>query len=558
MTKTLIRRGRVVDGSGSVSGIADVGVEGDRIVAVGPGLSVTAADCVIDARDRIVTPGFIDIHSHYDAQVLWDPTLSSSCHHGVTTVVNGNCGFSLAPLPASRRTLVLEMLRDLEDMPIETLDVSVPREIATFSEYLRTVREREPLVNFASFIGHSTIRLAVMGAEAFGREATGDEVAQMQSLVRGALEAGAVGLATKTLPGSRPSPSQFASTAETEALLQTLGRGGTGIAMFNPGGNFGLERLYEAQPRIGLPFTWIALLAMPDGSHRDRLAYHASEFARGAEVYPQVSPRPLVGACRMAMPSIFRAECVTELNALQLEGRMRLFAEPDWRDRFRREARIVGGAAVPWSDVVIRESPSSAHLVGVTLAEAGRASGRHPTDVLLDLAGADGAQTRVELTYGNSDPEEVSRLLNGPGCVLGLSDAGAHPSQMCDAVLPTALLGSWVRDRRALSLEKAIEKLTSEPARLFGFPDRGLLRQGYFADLVILDSTCVDPGPVRSVRDLPADGERMVADRPIGIDMVMVNGQVVRREKALTTGRRPGRVLSPQRVHSRGSRRRDG
>jgi N-acyl-D-amino-acid deacylase len=544
----------VVDGTGMPAKRVDVAVDGDRIAAVGPGLSADMADQVIDASGRIVAPGFIDIHSHYDAQVFWDPMLSSSCHHGVTTVVNGNCGFSLAPVAREHRGMVLEMLRDLEDMAIETLDAGVPDEVPTFAAYLDAVAELRPLLNFASFVGRSTVRLAVMGSAALDREATPAEISEMQGLVAAGLAAGAVGFATKTQPGSRPSPSQFASSAETEALLRVLGDTGAGIAMFNPGGNFDLERVYGFQKEIGRPFTWIALLAMAGGSHRDRLALHLEALAGGASAYPQVSCRPLVGACSLAMPSVLRAACITELGGCSVGERLDRFADPSWRSRFRSDVTIPGGVPVPWRQVTITESLTSPDVVGRDLASLSTGRGVDPGEFLLDLGLADRLQTRIELRFGNDDPAEVAQLLAAPGCGLGLSDAGAHPAQLCDAVLPTDLLGQWVRERKAISLETAVRTLSAEPAALLGLAGRGRLQAGYFADLVIFDPDTVAPGPIRRVYDMPADGERLLADEPSGIEHVFVNGTPIRSGSisvALDRSQRPGRVLTP--VRSAGS-----
>jgi N-acyl-D-aspartate/D-glutamate deacylase len=547
MARILISGGDVIDGTGGPPRRADVAIEDDRIVSVQPGLSRWPADEVVDATGRVVAPGFIDIHTHYDAQVFWDPALSSSCYHGVTTVVGGNCGFSLAPLAATERVRILQMLRDLEDMPYEDLDAVVPAEVPTFGAYFRQVAASRPLLNFASFVGHSTVRFAAMGAEAFEREATPAEVDVMRARVDEAMAAGAVGLATKPRPGARPSPSQYASTGETEALLRVLSERG-GVAMFNPGGRFDLDHVYGFQAEVGRPFTWIALMVMPDGSHHDQMALHRGWYEKGVDVHPQVSCRPLVGACTMALPSVLRAASITELSGAATEERLRAYADSSWRTRFRSEVTSAAGP-IRWHRVTVLDSPSAPDAIGRDLGSIAAGRGTDPADALLDLAMADRLDTRIELSYGNDDPDVVAQLLTLPGCVLGLSDAGAHPAQSCDGVLPTDLLGPWARDRGALPLETAVQKLTDEPAQLIGLTGRGRVEPGWCADLVVFDPATIAPGPIRLTRDMPAGGERLLADAPNGLDHMMVNGTWVRRDGAmldLGSDARPGRVLASQ------------
>ncbi|MCU1499914.1 MAG: N-acyl-D-aspartate/D-glutamate deacylase, partial [Acidimicrobiales bacterium] len=527
--RILIEGGMVADGTGAPLLRADIAIVDDRVVAVEPGLSADPADIILPAAGRVVAPGFVDIHSHYDAQVFWDPTLASSCHHGTTTVVNGNCGFSLAPLAAEHRPIILEMLRDLEDMRLDTLSVGVPEAFPTFAGFLDSVEAAQPLLNFAAFVGHTTVRVAAMGREAFERQATADEVDLMRTHVDAALAAGACGFATKTLPGTRPSASQFAAASETEALLDVLAQRNQGVAMFNPGGVFDHERVYAAQPGNGRPFTWIAMLAMPDGRHHAWADLHASLWGR-ADVHPQVSCRPLVGQCILLLPSVFRAACITELAGVDVDVRMRAYGDGAWRQRLRDELAVERTIQLRWDRLVIAESPSSPHVVGRDVASAGAAAGLDPVDLLFDVAIADGGRTRVTLAYGNDDPDEVARMLLIDGTVLGLSDAGAHPDQLCDAILPTDLLGGWVRDRGALSIERAVRKLSGEPAELFGLAGRGRLAPGALADVVVFDPSTVAPGPVRRLHDFPAGADHLVADGPVGMDHVLVNGVPIRRD----------------------------
>jgi N-acyl-D-aspartate/D-glutamate deacylase len=543
MAKTLIAGGLVVDGSGGEPLTGDVVIDGGRILAVGRDLPRGDVDRVIDASDRIVAPGFIDIHSHYDAQVFWDPMLSSSCHHGVTSVINGNCGFSLAPYAEEHRPIVLRMLRDLEDMYTDTLEAAVPAAVESFEDYLAAVETARPMLNFGCFIGHSTMRIATMGEAAYERPASAEELAAMKGLIDRAMAAGAMGFATKTIVGSRPSPSQFASGDETLALLKTFGAHGRGVAMFNAGGAFDLDRVYETQQEVGRPFTWIAMLAMRNGLHNEKLEMHRRWRERGAEVRPQVSCRPLSTQCRMSMPAVLRAPIMTELNAKSDAERLAAYASAQWRDQAREVVGTLTGP-IDWRDVNVLESASTPQSVGRDIASLAQERGAHPFDVLMDIAVADKLATLIMIANGNSDSAEVIKLLNAEGAVLGLSDAGAHPLQTCDAVMATDLLGNWVRGKGAMSLEAAVHKLSQEPALLMGLADRGLLAPGYFADIVVFDPKTIAPGPLRTVADLPMGRERLLAAQPTGVHHILINGRLVREDE--TTRYVPsGRMLRP-------------
>ncbi|MDG2002993.1 MAG: amidohydrolase family protein [Novosphingobium sp.] len=545
MATTLIAGGQVVDGTGREPVRADVLVEGERIVRVGSDLSARDADQTIDAGGCVVAPGFIDIHSHYDAQIFWEHELSSSCHHGVTTVINGNCGFAIAPYSRDTRGLVIEMLRDQEDMHPDVLEAALPPDLESFERYLGEVEKRGPMLNFGGFVGHSTIRIMAMGPDAFEREATPEEIAAMARLADAGLKAGAMGIATKTLPRAARTASQQATEEEVMTLLEVLRDHGRGVAMFNAGGCFDLEKVHATQQQIGRPFTWIALLAMPSGHHLQFLELHNHWRERGADVRPQVSCRPLIARNRMSMPSIMRSPLMAELNPVSEEQRIAAYADSAWRDRMRPELRSNTGERIDWNHVTLDQSASSPELQGGTLAAIGRERGVNPLDALLDLAVADRLATSFIFTYGNDDPDEVARLLNVEGAVLGLSDAGAHPEQICDAVLPSDLLGNWVRGRGALSLEAAVHKLTQEPAQLMGIGDRGQIAKGCFADITIFDPATIGPGEVRTVNDLPTGRERLLADRPAGIHHMLVNGTMIRKDQR-TTPAHCGKIIRPQ------------
>ena len=552
MDRVVIAGGKVIDGTGADAFPADVAIEGDRIVEIGPNLR---GDRHLDAGGCVVTPGFVDIHTHYDAQVFWDPALTPSCFHGVTTVVAGNCGFSIAPTRPTDRDLLGRTMEKVEDMDPECLAVGIPwEEFESFPEYLDTVRRRGATLNFAAYIGHTPLRLYVMGAEAADRIATSDEIAAMSALVEEAMEAGAAGFATSmalTHVGAdgRPIPSRVADRDELAALGAAVGRSGRGVIGVNGGEGLSFTECYELQPSLGAPITYTAVLTVPSGAHLKAMEIHREGRARGADVWPQVSCRPLSFSVNLVEPFNLNTNPVfAELMPRSLDERRAAYADPAWRQRVRDAWAERKGIPPRWDTYEIMESTAHPELVGKPLAAVADQRGADPFDTLLDL-GADERDIkalRVKTILANDDPDGIAVLLNEPGCTLGLSDAGAHVGQLCDAPLPTDLLGNWVRERDVLTLEAAVHKLTQEPADLFGFADRGVLRPGAFADITVLDPAEVGPGPVRRVRDFPADTERLTADQPTGVRHVLVNGVATRVDEAQTElSARPGRVVSP-------------
>jgi N-acyl-D-amino-acid deacylase len=550
MTNDLvIKGGTVVDGTGSPGRRADVAVTGGRITAVGPDLD---GERVVDASGSVVAPGFIDIHTHYDAQVFWDPALTPSCFHGVTTVVAGNCGFSIAPTRSEHRELIARTLENVEDMDVAALAAGIPWDFETFPEYLASVGRRGTNINFAAYIGHTALRLFAMGDDAYERTATGEEVERMQAIVREAMQAGAAGFATSgayTHRGAegKPVPSRLADRAEVEALIRAVGDVGRGVVSVAPGEPVGTRDLYELQPAAGVPFTWGAMLTMADGRHHQTLEVHRAGRARGADVWPQVSPRPL--AFSMTLQEPFTLNVNAEFGALMasgLEERRRAYADPAWRDRVRAIWKGAPGFSVPrWDTFEIMESPAHRELEGQRLTDL--AAGRDPFDVLLDLAlDEPDLGLRVRAILANDDTAEVAKLLVEDHCTFGLSDAGAHVGQLCDAPQATDLLGNWVRGRGVMPLEEAVRRLTKVQADLFGFVDRGEVRPRAWADLVVFDPATVAPGPIRRVRDFPAGSERLTADQPTGVHHVLVNGTPLVAEGTRVEGApRSGQVVRP-------------
>lgn len=552
MERVVIAGGEVADGTGARRVVGDVAVEGDRVVEVGPKLR---GDRFIDAAGCVVAPGFIDIHTHYDAQVFWDPALTPSCYHGVTTVVAGNCGFSIAPVRPTDHDLLRRTMEKVEDMDPDCLALGVPwDEFESFPGYLDAVRRRGSALNFAAYLGHTPLRLYVMGAEAGDRPATTDEIGVMVALTEEAMEAGAAGFATSmavTHVGAdgRPIPSRVADREETEALCMAVGRSRRGVIGVNGGEGFGFRDCYDLQPRLGVPITYTALLTVPTGEHLKAAEIHRRGIERGADVWPQVSCRPLSFSVNLVDPFNLNTNPVfAELMPRSIGERRAAFADKSWRQRVRDAWAAGQGLQPRWDTYEIMESGAHPELVGARLSELAETRGSDSFDTLLDLTADEGdlKALRVKAILANDDPEGIAILLNEPGCTLGLSDAGAHVGQLCDAPLPTDLLGNWVRDREVLSLEDAVHKLTQVPAELFGFANRGVLRPGAFADLVVFDPDTVSPGPLRRVRDFPAETERLTADQPAGMRHVLVNGVITRLdEEQQDVVARSGRVLSP-------------
>ena len=547
---TVIKNGRVVDGTGSPAFVADVRIEDGRITAIGDNLT---GDDVVDATGRVVAPGFIDIHTHYDAQVFWDPALTPSCYHGVTTVVAGNCGFTIAPTRAGDRDLIARTMEKVEDMDPATLNAGIPWEFETFGEYLDSIRTRGSLLNFASYIGHTALRIFVMGDEAVGRTATDDEIVRMADIVREAMDAGAAGFASSFAVTHRgadgqPIPSRWADRREIDALCAAVGDSGRGVIGVNGGENLSLPDCYELQPRIGGPITYTALLTTSQGTHLKAAEIHRAGVARGVNVWPQVSCRPLSFSQTMVEPFTLNINPVfAELMPLTLDERRAAYTDPAWRAR-AIEFWASGQVLSPrWDAFEIMEAASSPELIGRRVAHLAEEMGMSPFDALLEVTLREpDLKLRVKALLANDDVDGITMLLNTDQCTLGLSDAGAHVGQLCDAVLPTDLLGSWVRERRALTLEQAINKLTKVQADLFGFADRGVLRPGAHADVVVFDPDTVAPGPVSRVRDFPADGERLTASQPTGMHHLFVNGvEVVRDGRILDESSRPGHLVSP-------------
>jgi N-acyl-D-aspartate/D-glutamate deacylase len=540
----VIRGGTVFDGSGAPGRAADVAISGGVIREIGPNLRGRRE---LDASGCAVAPGFIDIHTHYDAQVFWDPALRPSSSHGVTTVVAGNCGFTIAPTRPEHHDVIVRTLENVEDMDPATLTAGICWEFETFPEYLELVRRRGTVLNFTAYIGHSALRLYVMGDAAYERAATAEEIERMCQLVREALETGAAGFSTSFSFAHRgvdgkPVPSRFAQRDEVESLLLTVGRVGKGVVLATPGEQCSYPDFYELQPRIGRPFTW-PLFAAPDGRHLPQLKLHEESLSRDLRVWPQVTPRPLTMQFTLADAyNLNVSEVFGELMKVSRWVRMAAYRDPSWRARASADLELAP-MKPRWETFAVSESKRFPELVGRRVSELARERGVSPLDVMCELAVAEDLETRFRAYIANDDVAAVGDLLTHDRVALGLSDAGAHVDQLCDAPLYTDLLAHWVRERGLLPLEKAVRKMSGEPADLFGFVRRGYLREGYHADVCVFDPETVGPGPTRRVRDFPAEAERLTAEEPSGMRHVLVNGVPIRsdgRSQLDSLDRRPG------------------
>ena len=538
MDDLLIRGAVLLDGSGADAARGDLAVRDGRIRAIAPSLPVDARR-VIDADGLALMPGIIDSHTHFDAQITWDPLVRPSPALGVTTAVIGNCGFTIAPCRPQDRELTMRNLTQVEGMSLDVLRQGIRWNFETFPEYLAQLRAAGHAVNLAAYVGHSSVRTWVLGADASRREATADEVGQMATLVRDAMAAGAVGLASSTSPahngeGGVPMPSRLASDAEHLALIEAMGQAGGGVYMVTKGGQMPVALLEQMSARSLRPVMIAALLhnpMNPRGVFDDLDAISAAN-ERGRRLIGQVSCCPLTMDFTLASP--YPVEGLASWKAaLGVQGAAlrSVLADPSFRAGVRAELaspavfRLFNGE---WDKVHVVEVVQQRHrgLEQRSVAEIAAEQRRDPLDVMLDLALAEDLGTTFTAQLLNSDEEAVATMLNHPHSIVSLSDAGAHLTFFNDAGFGLHLLGHWVRERRAMSLPEAVRRLTSQSALLFGMPGRGLLRQGHAADLLLFDPATVGRGPKRRVFDLPGGAPRLTTDA-VGVHGVWVNGAQV-------------------------------
>ena len=556
MIDLVFRDALLVDGSGAEPVRGDLAVDAGRIVAVGRGLDLPARR-VVDASGLALMPGIVDSHTHFDAQITWDPTLSPSPALGVTTAVIGNCGFTIAPCRPADREITMRNLTQVEGMSIDALRAGIDWGFETFPEYLAQLRDAGSVANVAAYVGHSSVRTWVMGGDAAKRAATPGEIAQMQAIVRDAMAAGAVGFASSTSPahngeGGLPMPSRLASDEEMAALVSAMAESGRGVYMLTKGGHTPVPFLESLAAGSGRPVMVAALLhngVNPGAVFKDLEAIAAAN-GRGHRMLGQVSCCPLTMDFTLASPYPVEG-LVAWKPALGKAGAelKAVLADRAFRDGVRAELRTATTFRLfnsEWDKVHVVETrlPAHARLEQRSIAEIAAEAGRDPLDTLLDLAIEEDLATVFTAQLLNSDEEAVGRMLNDPHSIVSLSDAGAHLTFFNDAGFGLHLLGHWSRDLGKMSLQEAVRRLTSHPAGVFGFEGRGLLREGFAADLLLFDPKTVGRGPKRRLHDLPAGAARLTTDA-VGVLGVWVNGeQVADAGGLLQAAPRAGRLLT--------------
>jgi N-acyl-D-aspartate/D-glutamate deacylase len=559
MLDCVIRGGSVIDGSGSPRRRADLGIRDGRIVAIGQ-IAEDAA-VAIDATGKIVAPGFVDIHTHYDAQGFWDGTLSPSPFHGVTTVVGGNCGFSIAPLDDQAGDYLMRMLARVEGMPLESLQQGVPWNWTSFGEYLAALDGRLS-INAGFMVGHSALRRVVMGDAAVGSEATPDQLRAMVALLERSLSEGGLGFSSTNAPThndaeGQPVPSRHATPDEFVALAGALkSHPGTSLEFLPTIGEFSeqhKELMTKMSLAAGRSLNWnvLAPSTFNAGLHENQLSAGDYAAARGAKIVALTLPQMMTLRINLHSGFIFDAfPNWPELIALPIEERKRALADPAVRRRLDEGAHSEGAgvmrALAVWENMRIDETfcDETAGHAGRTLGEIAEERGGSAFDALCDIAIADDLRTSFMPNIPGDDDASWklrAEVWQDPRAMIGASDAGAHLDMIDTFTASTALIGPAVRDRGLLTLEDAVHKLSDVPARLYGIRERGRLEAGWHADVVVFDEARVGPGPVHTRKDLPAGAGRLYACAE-GIEHVLVGGvEVVRGQEA--TAARPGTVL---------------
>jgi N-acyl-D-amino-acid deacylase len=551
----LIKNGRIVDGSGMPSFRGDVAVKDGRIVELGK-LS-GAAGRTVDAQGQVVAPGFVDNHCHYDAQVTWDPLCTFSPEHGATTVIFGNCSLSLAPVRRGQEERMAEFLSYVEAIPMEVLR-TVEFDWETIPQYMDRL-DQNLGVNIGNMIGHSAVRYYVMGDDCQKRDATEAELKAMQAAVRDGMQAGALGLSVSREPGHYDPqgvriPALWAPEDEIFALGDVLRELGTGLIQVGGGRyvemkNQMMARLSEATGRT-VVYNSLSQTVRRPNEWRELMARVDETAAKGIRAYPMCSTNRVTQHFTMRNSQVFRGLPTWHPILLASDDeKLRAYSDPAVRQKLHEEAvekiaeQAVGLSRTWWDYITVHQPvlDKNQPLQFKTLGQVAKLQGKRVINAFLDLVVEENLDTVFLQAENNIDDEAMEKILNYPNSILGLSDGGAHVQFHGGAGFSTRLLAEWVREKQIMSLEQGVRRLTFDSASTFGLYDRGLLRPGMAADIVIFDPDTVRPLPETIVHDFPAGGWRIKEDAQ-GIYMTVVNGQVL-LEEGRHSGALPGRVL---------------
>ena len=550
----IIKNGTIVDGTGAARYQADIAVANGKIAEIGK--ITDGAKQTIDASDLVVAPGFVDPHTHYDAQICWDPLITSSSWHGVTSLIMGNCGVGLAPCKPEVRDIAAWDLVNVEAIPFDVLAKGIKWEWETFPQYMDAAAKRGSGINLGFLAPLTPFRHFVMGEESMDRAATPDETAKIKALIKEAVVAGAMGFTTSFIAQhigykGRPLACRQASMDEFKAYsnaLKELGKGSIELALTNDISVVD-EREYALLDMLltesGRPVTWLALLNRDDKPNVCMDTLRATEALCKKGAVPQVSCRPLIIQIDLRVPFIFsNLPCWNPAFQRPVEEQKQFYRDAEFRAAFRKEMETPKVFSGRWDRAVVHEvsNPAMKSLIGKNVAQIAKERGKDGLDTFLDLAIEDNLELQYTYELFNATEEKIPQLITDPRVMVGLSDGGAHVDMLCDAGYATYLLGTWVREKSVLTLEHAVKRLTSEPAAFFGLNQRGKIQKGLAADFAIFDLKTVGSQKRGEMRnDLPGGGRRLVMPAR-GVEYTVVNGTVL-YEHQKHTGALPGQVL---------------
>ena len=538
-----IKNAKIIDGTGLKSFYGDIAVIDDIIVERGRNLG-SAKECY-DAEGLVLCPGFIDVHTHYDAQLTWDPTASPSLDLGVTTAIIGNCGFTIAPCKPEHRELNIKNLTKVEGMPYNTLKKGIDWNYESYHEYLSLLESKNLALNICSYIGHSALRIWTMGEEAMQRKAREDEIIKMEKVVSDAMRNGAIGFATSTFEGHNgtngiPMPSRFASKEEISRLIKAMAIDGRGIFMLTKSNDTEIKDIIKLLGNVNRPAMVAALL---DNPMKKSWAYNVLEDItksqnKGYEIWGQVSCRPLTMEFTMNEPYMLEGLAAWKDYMIQntVEDRKNVLKKQEFRKAVLDEILdttknklFVGN----WEKIKLINTKnfSLSKHIGMNLLDIANFYNKEPFDWLLDNAINDGFEDLFAAELLNSDNKQVEKLLKHQYASIALSDAGAHTSLLCDAGYAIELLSKWTKKLKVFTLEEAVYNLTGKQADICRIPKRGRLVPGYFADMVLFDENKISTSAAYRKNDLPAKSDRLIVD-PIGIKEIWVNGVNKNKNKA--------------------------